>query len=271
MQFHFLKYPWKGSFTGMFLIAGERRCVLADTALPEAVEEYLLPYLAGAGIPLDSLELVVNTHNHGDHAGGNARLRELCGAKFAVHRSGADSQERGGFHPDQLLDDGSLLSVGEIRLGIVHLPGHSPDSIGVLELSSGTMFTGDSLQGRGTEYSGIALYADPVTYLQSIDRMETLFRIGRVRRLVCGHAFAPYDGTVSEADLPDFLEACRDSVIAYRSAVEEYLEDHPGADASELGRVLLERYGITRELLLPGLEANTAAAHLRARCQRSSR
>ena len=265
MRFHFLKYPWKGSFTGMLLIAGEARCVLVDTALPEAVDGYLLPYLAGAGIPLDSIEWVVNTHSHEDHAGGDARLRELCGAKFAIHRSGADALEGAGFHPDRLLDDGSLLSAGEIRLGIVSLPGHSPDSIGVLELSSGTMFTGDSLQGRGSTYSGIALYADPVTYLRSIDRMETLFRIGRVRRLVCGHAFAPYEGMVQEADVPDFLEACRDSVIAYQYAIDGYLKDHPAADAAELGGVLLEQYGITRELLLPGLEANTAAAHLRAR------
>ena len=265
MQFHFLRYPWKGSFTGMLLIAGEKRCVLVDTALPEAIDGYLLPYLKQAGIPLESIELVVNTHNHEDHAGGNARLRELCAAKFAIHRNGAEWLERGGFHPDLLLDDGSLLPVGEIRLGIVHLPGHSPDSIGVLDSASGTMFTGDSLQGRGTEYSGIALYADPESYLQSIDRMETLFGIGRVRRLICGHAFAPYEGTVSEADVTDFLEACRDSVCAYDYAITDYLADHPAATAAELGHVLVERYGITRELLLPGIEANTAAAHLRAR------
>ncbi len=218
-----------------------------------------------AGIPPESIELVINTHCHEDHAGGNARLRELCPAKFAIHRSGAEALERAGFRPDLLLDDGSLLPVGELRLGIVHLPGHSPDSIGVVDSASGTMFTGDSLQGRGTEYSGIALYADPESYLQSIDRMETLFRIGRVRRLICGHAFAPYEGTVPEADVTDFLEACRDSVIAYDYAVSDYLADHPDATAAELGGVLIERYGITRELLLPGIEANTAAAHLRAR------
>ena len=266
MRFHFLKYPWKGSFTGMLLIVGEKRCVLVDTALPEAIDGYLLPYLKQAGIPPESIELVINTHCHEDHAGGNARLRELCPAKFAIHRSGAEALERSGFRPDLLLDDGSLLPpVGEIRLGIVHLPGHSPDSIGVVDSASGTMFTGDSLQGRGTQYSGIALYADPETYLQSIDRMETLFRIGRVRRLICGHAFAPYEGTVPEADVTDYLEACRDSVCAYDYAVSDYLADHPDATAAELGGVLIERYGITRDLLLPGIEANTAAAHLRAR------
>ena len=264
MRFHFLRYPWKGSFTGMLLIAGEKGSVLIDTALPEAIDDFLLPYLDRAGIALDSIQWVVNTHNHEDHAGGNARLRQLCDAKFAIHRNGAEAQERAGFHPDLLLDDGSLLRVGEIALEAVHIPGHSPDSIGVLELNSGTMYTGDSLQGRGSEYSGIALYADPKSYLSSIDRMLTLFRIGRVKKLICGHPFAPYDGTVTGEDITDFLEATRDSVVAYEMAVEDYLALHPEAEAPEVGQVLLERYGITQTPLLTGCEAATAGALLRA-------
>lgn len=264
-RLHFLQYPWLGSFTGMLLLEAGKSCVLIDTGLPETVDEFLLPYLERNGIPPESIELVVNTHHHSDHAGGNARLREVCGnAKFAIHRNGAEPLEKAGFHPDLIVEDGALLQTGSIRLNIVHLPGHSPDSIGVLELSSGTMFTGDSLQGRGTEYSGIALYSEPDVYLQSIDRMETLFSIGRVRRLICGHPFAPYDGRIPEADLPDFLEACRDPVCAYEYAISDYLASHPEAGAAELGHVLLERYGVTRSPLLSGIEANTAAAHLRS-------
>lgn len=263
-RLHFLQYPWLGSFTGMLLLEAGKSCVLIDTGLPETIDSYLLPYLNENGIPPEAIELVVNTHHHFDHAGGNTRLRELCGnAKFAVHRNGAEAMEQAGFRPDFTVEDGALLQAGGIRLNVVHLPGHSPDSIGVLELVSGTMFTGDSLQGRGTVYSGVALYSDPEAYLQSIDRMETLFSIGRVRRLLCGHAFAPYDGRVSEADVPDFLEVCRDPVCAYEYAITDYLADHPEATAAELGRVLLERHGVTREPLLAGIEANTAAAHLR--------
>lgn len=261
-RIHFLQYPWKDSFVGMLLLEEPGHCVLIDSGLPETVDEFLLPYLEKNGIPLASLELVINTHCHGSHAGGNARLRELCDAKFAVHRSGAEAMEKSGFQPDILLEDGALLQAGGIRLNVVHLPGHTSDSIGILELVSGTMFTGDSLQGRGSQFSGIALYTDPDAYLQSVDRMETLFRIGRVRRLLCGHAFYPYDGKVSEADVTDFLEVCRDPVCAYEWAVTEYLEDHPSANCTEVEHVLLERHGVTRAPLLPGIGETTATAHL---------
>lgn len=254
-----------GPFVGMLLLENEGHCVLIDSGPAECVDEFLLPYLERNGIALESLELVVNTHCHSDHAGGNARLKELCNAKFVAHRNGAEEMAREGFLPDILVEDGALLQAGETRLTVVHLPGHSTDSIGVLELSSGMMFTGDSMQGRGTEYTGIALFSDPAAYLQSVDRLETLFGIGRLRRLICGHAFAPYDGMVGELDVTDFLEACRDPVYAYEWAVSDYLMTHPDADAGELGYVLLERYGITREPLLSGVEAVTAAAFLRSR------
>ena len=52
-------------------------------------------------------------------------------------------------------------------------------------------------------------------------------------------------------------------VCAYEYAITDYLAGHPGATPAELGQVLPERYGVTRTPLPPGIEANTARAHLR--------
>jgi|GEM_PF-4358500 len=80
--FHYLRYPWGVSFTGMLLVAGPAGGVLVDTALPEAVDGFLLPQFRHFGFSLSALRLVINTHHHEDHAGGNARLRKLCGDDY---------------------------------------------------------------------------------------------------------------------------------------------------------------------------------------------
>jgi glyoxylase-like metal-dependent hydrolase (beta-lactamase superfamily II) len=37
------------------------------------------------GMKPDDLNMIVNTHNHADHTGGNSRLQSLSGAKIAMH------------------------------------------------------------------------------------------------------------------------------------------------------------------------------------------
>lgn len=109
-------------------------------------------------VKTDDLEvkLIVNTHPHGDHIGGNKLAKELTGAPIAVHRDAADILERGlspsmammiGGEPsppaDRLLDDDELLEVGKLRLKVLHTPGHSPGSICLA--GHGAVFTGDVL------------------------------------------------------------------------------------------------------------------------------
>jgi glyoxylase-like metal-dependent hydrolase (beta-lactamase superfamily II) len=47
------------------------------------------------------------------------------------------------------LDDGDVIDLGDRQFTALHLPGHTPGSLGVLELDSGLMFTGDVLYEGG--------------------------------------------------------------------------------------------------------------------------
>jgi len=102
------------------------------------------------------VELIVNTHPHGDHIGGNRRAKELTGAPIAVHRDAADLLEHGlspamammiGGEPsppaDRLIDDGETIEIGTLRFKALHTPGHSPGSICIA--GHGAVFTGDVL------------------------------------------------------------------------------------------------------------------------------
>lgn len=258
----FLKYPWGVSWTGMLLIAGEQN-ILMDTGLPETIGDFLLPRLRCEGVSPGSLKWVLNTHSHSDHAGGNRNLRGVCHAVFGIHRSGAEELRRSGCPPDLLLEDGMVLPCGDTRIRVIHTPGHSPDSVCYLDVESGTLFTGDALQGGGTPYSGIALYQDPVAYRESVDRIEALYRSGACARIFCGHECPPYEGTVEGTRIPEFLSLCRDASLRYTSAAGEYLGRHPDADAGKVGAFLLAEFGVGKNPSMPELPRLTAEAHLR--------
>lgn len=110
---------------------------------------------------LDALEglnvtLVVNTHAHLDHVGGNAPVLERTGAKLLCHRDcvemlkEATSQgEKYGMRiepspaPDRFLDEGDTVSVGSVTLKVVNVPGHAPGHIALI--GDGFVIGGDVL------------------------------------------------------------------------------------------------------------------------------
>ena len=72
----------------------------------------------------------------------------------------------------QFLDEGDIVDLGDSAFEVLHLPGHSPGSIGLWDSRSGTLFSGD------TVYDGPLLDetpdADIALYLQSMKRLQQL-------------------------------------------------------------------------------------------------
>ncbi len=86
-----------------------------------------------------TIEMIVNTHGHGDHTAGNAELKEKTGARIYIHQRDAD-RYRGA---DVLLKDESPLQLGEVSIRVIHTPGHTPG--GICLYAEGNLFTGDTL------------------------------------------------------------------------------------------------------------------------------
>jgi glyoxylase-like metal-dependent hydrolase (beta-lactamase superfamily II) len=85
------------------------------------------------------IETIVNTHAHGDHTAGNAKLKSLTGAKIVIHALDAAGYPAA----DVLLEDEKTLQLGEITFDIIHTPGHTPG--GICLHAQGNLFTGDTL------------------------------------------------------------------------------------------------------------------------------
>ena len=101
-------------------------------------------------------KLVVNTHGHFDHIGANAYLVEKTGAELLIHEKDVPLLAQSERHaelfglsvvpspaPTRTLVGGEELSVGELRIQIIHTPGHSPG--GICLLVDGHLFAGDTL------------------------------------------------------------------------------------------------------------------------------
>lgn len=72
----------------------------------------------------------------------------------------------------RVVDEGDVIDTGDRRFEVLHLPGHSPGSIGLWEAESGTLFSGDAI------YDGPLLDelpgSDIPTYIATMQRLRQL-------------------------------------------------------------------------------------------------
>lgn len=103
------------------------------------------PYLEIAGRQGFRITHIVETHNHADHVSGHGRLAEATGAQIDIHR---DARVEYPHHP---LEDNEVIDLGDVRLQVIHTPGHRPEhvALAIQDVSRGEqpwmVLTGDSL------------------------------------------------------------------------------------------------------------------------------
>jgi glyoxylase-like metal-dependent hydrolase (beta-lactamase superfamily II) len=83
-----------------------------------------------------TLEVLANTHGHGDHIAGNGEVLRVTGAKLAASLIDVPGAETA-------LNEGSQLKIGSIMVDVLHTPGHTPG--GLVFNPPGALITGDTL------------------------------------------------------------------------------------------------------------------------------
>ena len=99
---------------------------------------------------------VINTHGHADHMSENGEMKKRYGAQILIHRGDApmltDPEKNLSIFmgpaivsppADRFVEERDIIEVGEVRLKVLHTPGHSPGSISLV--GHGCAFTGDAL------------------------------------------------------------------------------------------------------------------------------
>jgi hydroxyacylglutathione hydrolase len=83
---------------------------------------------------------IIDTHYHIDHTAGNQDVKSAFDAKIVAHKVSRIVK-------DIEIVDGDIIKIGQIRVSVIHTPGHSPDSICLLFdhkiLTGDTLFVGE--------------------------------------------------------------------------------------------------------------------------------
>ena len=144
-----------------------------------------------------SVEKILLTHGHIDHAGGAAELKEDLGVPVEgpheADRFLLDRLEESGrgyglkarpVTPDRWLQEGDVVTVGDLVLDVLHCPGHSPGSVVFVAPGQRFAIVGDVLfQGSvgRTDLPG----GDGRALIRSIK--DKLLPLGDDVAFICGH------------------------------------------------------------------------------------
>ena len=93
------------------------------------------------------IRTLIDTHTHADHFSATLEMKQALGLPVVMHALSPSG------HVDMRLEHGQSLIVGNLRLTILHTPGHTRDSM-CLE-AAGHVFTGDTLLFGGTGRSDL--------------------------------------------------------------------------------------------------------------------
>jgi glyoxylase-like metal-dependent hydrolase (beta-lactamase superfamily II) len=189
-----------------YLILGDRVCLV--DAGPAGAEQRIVHALSGLGRSVADISLVINTHEHPDHIGGNSFFNEAAHPIFACHAEAVRWIEtldvqmkersiyefhslagRQGVHIRRKLQDGDVIDLGNgMTLEVIFCPGHSPGSISLFCPAEGALITADAVQ----PVDGLPLYMDLPRTRASLER---LMGLRGVEKMYVAWLEEPYTGS----------------------------------------------------------------------------
>ena len=156
--------PHQAEETIGYLIVGNKRALLFDTGMGISDLKKVTGELTTLPI------IVLNSHTHDDHVGGNWQFDTVYGMDTEFTRNnakGSREDAQAEITPDQIcgslpkgfdaktystrpwkissyIHDGEKIDLGGRTIEVIATPGHTPDAISLLDRSNGLLFTGDT-------------------------------------------------------------------------------------------------------------------------------
>jgi len=141
-----------------------------------------------------NVRTILETHGHWDHIQAIPELRD---AGYMVGVTAADADMLPSY--DYLLEDDTMIEVGQARLHTVTTPGHTPGSISFKVVDKPLLFTGDTLFPGGPGATNFE-HGDFNTIIESID--QRLFTYAPDTIVLPGHG----DDTTIGTERPSLQE-----------------------------------------------------------------
>ena len=145
-----------------FLLVGTERALLIDSGMMVHNAKDIAAGLTDLPISL------LNTHADRDHTGSNVQF-EACYMHPAEEPLYRRSGGAGSIIP---VSEGDILDLGQRQLRIIHLPGHTPGSIAVLDVADRVLISGDPIQENGRIFM-FGAHRNMEDYIRSLEQLET--------------------------------------------------------------------------------------------------
>jgi len=285
-------YWGAGGHTELYLLEGDQLAIV-DTGCNDTPREYIAPALEGMGRSLKDVAVIINTHGHFDHAGGDAQLVAASGAKVWMPEKDVDiaesidrqfdlyfaqndvlvgrpdrldasranlKKQADPVKVDRALKPGEVLDLGRgVELHVVPTPGHTIGSTSFYWPREGMLFTGDGVPGAGSRPRQLPLIYCPEAYEDTIDYLLTL----DLNVLCVGHHYVSLSLTRESAKFgragKKFISESGEIGRIIARAMEWAVAERPGAPFLEAAKACLSRLAerlpldLSPETGLPGL------------------
>ncbi|TDN68296.1 MBL fold metallo-hydrolase [Paraburkholderia sp. BL10I2N1] len=184
------------------LLVDDACAALVDTGY--ATHAHQTRALVQQALGVRPLDLIVNTHLHSDHCGGNALLQATWPCRTAIPSSEADAvrdwddtrltfratgQTCERFSFTETIEPGAQLTLGALQWDVLGAPGHDPHSLMLYCADERLLISADALWENGfgvifPELEGESGFAEQQAVLEMIARLD-------VRVVIPGHG-APF-------------------------------------------------------------------------------
>ena len=188
------EHAWRIEDSGVrfFLLEGTERALLIDSGMNVRNAREIAESLTRLPVSL------LNTHADRDHIGCNEEF-----ASFYMHPDDEPNYRRSGKGGQVIpVRDGDEIELGGRKLRIIHLPGHTPGSIAVLDIGSRVLISGDPVQEHGRIFM-FGENRNMQNYIASLERLMTMTK--DFDEIWPSHADFPV--------FPDCIERLRDGAV----------------------------------------------------------
>ena len=189
----------RGYLNANHFIYRSERPVLIDTAYIAGFAD-TARLISELGVKIADVGLIISTHCHCDHIGGNKLIQDQSGCDIALHKIGKHfidtrdgwatwwkyyNQEADFFDCTMVLNDGDELAIGPHEFKVIHTPGHASEGIVLYNRKEKLLISSDTLWKNDMAVMTLRIEGNAAIFhmLESLEKLHAL----DVRTVYPGH------------------------------------------------------------------------------------
>ena len=166
------------------------------------------------GVNLSDISLIIGTHTHCDHIGGNRIIQQRSGCDIALHEVGRYfidtlddwstwwryyNQDADFFTVTRTLQDGEVITIGPHEFQVIYTPGHASDGIVLYNSREKVLISSDTLWENDSAVMTLRVEGSRALFhmRESLEKLESL----DVNRIYPGHGrpFCDLKGAIAKS------------------------------------------------------------------------